>query len=330
VQGEPATPAPEFAPFRLSTDDLPERDRMAVWREVIGRTLLKVDIAPLPDQPFRAELVGGQLPGLAFMSETSTGRRIEKTRDLVAADGNDDIIMGVHVTGSTIASQHGREAAVGERSAVLMSNAETGHVIYPAASRHIGLVMPRRALAPLVPGLEDALIRPIPPDNEALRLLMSYIGVLGGLTLTAPELQRLVAAHVHDLVALIVGASREAAAVAAGRGVRAARLAAIKADIAANLRQSELTVSTIATRQRVSTRYVQMLFEAEGTTFSQYVISERLAVAHRLLTDPRTAGRTIAAIAIEAGFRDLSYFNRTFRRRYGVSPSDVREEAHCE
>jgi AraC-like DNA-binding protein len=42
------------------------------------------------------------------------------------------------------------------------------------------------------------------------------------------------------------------------------------------------------------------------------------------LTDRRFAGRTITEIAFEAGFNDLSYFNRTFRRRYSATPSDVR------
>ena len=38
-------------------------------------------------------------------------------------------------------------------------------------------------------------------------------------------------------------------------------------------------------------------------------------------------GRTILAIALEAGFSDQSWFNRAFRRHYGASPTDVREAA---
>ena len=73
--------------------------------------------------------------------------------------------------------------------------------------------------------------------------------------------------------------------------------------------------------------YVQRLFESDGTTFTDYVLSQRLAFAHRLLSDPLHAGVKISAVAADAGFGDLSYFNRTFRRRYGVAPSELRAAA---
>jgi AraC-like DNA-binding protein len=56
----------------------------------------------------------------------------------------------------------------------------------------------------------------------------------------------------------------------------------------------------------------------------QYLLEGRLALARQLLSNPRLAERTISSIASDAGFGDLSYFNRTFRRRYSVTPSDVR------
>jgi AraC-like DNA-binding protein len=69
---------------------------------------------------------------------------------------------------------------------------------------------------------------------------------------------------------------------------------------------------------------VQMLFESEGTTFSRFLLDQRLAHAHHMLSNPLLAKRTISTIAYEAGFGDLSHFNRAFRRRYGVTPSDIR------
>jgi AraC-like DNA-binding protein len=72
---------------------------------------------------------------------------------------------------------------------------------------------------------------------------------------------------------------------------------------------------------------VQMLFESEGTTFSGYVLEQRLTRAHRMLTDLGLRNWTISAIAFEVGFGNLSYFNRVFRRRFGATPSDTRTSA---
>jgi AraC-like DNA-binding protein len=77
----------------------------------------------------------------------------------------------------------------------------------------------------------------------------------------------------------------------------------------------------------VTPRYVQKLFEEAGETFTQYLIVQRLARASRLLTDPQLIDRTLTSIALEVGFGDLSYFNRAFRRQFGITPSDTRAVA---
>jgi AraC-like DNA-binding protein len=53
--------------------------------------------------------------------------------------------------------------------------------------------------------------------------------------------------------------------------------------------------------------------------------SERLARAYYLLTNPLHSRRLISKIAFELGFNNLSYFNRTFRRRYNATPSEIRD-----
>jgi transcriptional regulator GlxA family with amidase domain len=70
-----------------------------------------------------------------------------------------------------------------------------------------------------------------------------------------------------------------------------------------------------------------MLFDGDATTFSEFVLLARLNRAHRMLTDPQFSDRTVSSLAFETGFGDLSYFNRSFRRRYGATPSDVRSSA---
>ena len=74
-------------------------------------------------------------------------------------------------------------------------------------------------------------------------------------------------------------------------------------------------------------RYVHMLFEAEGITFSAFVMKRRPETAHSLLCDPANLGSKISAIAFQCGFNDLSWFNRAFRKRYAATPSAIRATA---
>ena len=55
--------------------------------------------------------------------------------------------------------------------------------------------------------------------------------------------------------------------------------------------------------------------------------AQRLEVALRLLTNPLHCNRRIGEIAFEAGFSDLSHFNRRFCARFHMTPSAAREEA---
>ena len=78
---------------------------------------------------------------------------------------------------------------------------------------------------------------------------------------------------------------------------------------------------------RVSPRTIQLLFEQAGITYSGFVLEQRLLRAERLLRNPNLHTRKIIEIAHLAGFHDVSYFHRAFRRRFGRTPDDVRKLA---
>ena len=112
----------------------------------------------------------------------------------------------------------------------------------------------------------------------------------------------------------------------ARRGPWPARRQAIKRYVADNLGERGLTVGAVATRHSVTPRYVQRLFESEAPRFRN-TCSMSAWLVHRMLSHPHYARWTVSAIALEAGFGDVSYFNRGFRQHYGVRPSDVRAAA---
>ena len=74
-------------------------------------------------------------------------------------------------------------------------------------------------------------------------------------------------------------------------------------------------------------RTLQRMFEADGVTFTDFVLAERrVAHAYRTLRDIAHAGQPISTIAFDCGFQHISYFNRVFRTRFAASPSDVRSQ----
>jgi AraC-like DNA-binding protein len=308
----------------FSTDALPERDRIAVWREVFGRHVIRLQVEALAEVDFFQRSLVRRLPGLSLMTTVSSGFRAERTRPLMV-DGNDDIILTINTEGIAQTCQLGRDATIRPGDGVLLSSAYPGMIHYPIGAKRISLALKRgEVAASLANDPEVALGRRLARETEALRLLTTYVTALDDCVLSSPALRHAFVTHVHDLVSLVLGATRDGTEIAQNRGLRAARLSAIKADIADGIGDRGLSVTEIARRHRVTPRYIQMLFEAEGTTFSEYVIKQRLTRAYRMLVDQRFADRTISAVAFEVGFGNLSYFNRVFRRRYGGAPSDVR------
>jgi AraC-like DNA-binding protein len=265
-----------------------------------------------------------------MISGETTGLRCRRGGRLLA-DGDDNLVFHTNRSGFSVVSQAGRECRVDGGAAVLMTAGEPGAHDFPKGSgQWLTLCIPRKRLPGLDRMPEDAVARPIRSRAEPLRLLVDYIDLgFRQDQLASPQLRQVFATHVYDLVALAIGAARDDAEVARGRGLRAARLNAAKGEIARRLEEG-LAVTDVAGRLGVTPRYIQRLFESEGTTFTEYVTGQRLARAHRILSDSRFLDRSIITIAFDVGFANLSHFNRLFRRHYGATPSDVREAARHE
>ena len=310
---------------RFSTADYAPRERLDAWREICSRTIQNMAIELLSTGRLHIKATMRQMPGLALAAGRSSPLIFQRRREFI---DHDDVVFVWGRTSSYQAGQFGRTLDMDRGQAVVLAGADPAFLRVPRLGDYVSLRVPVHCLSPLISDLDAAYGRPIPAGRPALQLLARYLGILQETgTFAVPELRRQAVAHIHDLLALAVGATRDAAEIAKSRGVRAARLHAIKEDIANRLDQPDLSVATTAARQRVKPRYVQRLFESEGTTFTDYVLARRLAFAHRLLSDPLRAGAKISAIALDAGFGDLSYFNRTFRRCYGVTPSELRAGA---
>ena len=315
----------DLAPTRISTREIPARDRSAVVREVLGRQVLRLEIENLPDQTYHVDLNVRSLAGIKIVSGHIMGGVARRTRAL-RSDGNDDVAVAFSHAGRYVVSQRNKSCAIRPGDAYLGSTAEDTSFLH-VRSEMTTVFLPRAELAALVPGLEDKFGTTLRMQLTPVRLLRHYVSAFTQPFAIEPALAASLARHIYDLVALAAGPARDVAEIATGRGLRAALLQAIKTDVATNPARRGLSVETVAARHGLTARGVQRLFESEGGTFTDFVIHCRLALVHRRLCDPDFAHLHIGTIAYDCGFGDISHFNRLFRRRYGASPSEIRAAA---
>ena len=84
-----------------------------------------------------------------------------------------------------------------------------------------------------------------------------------------------------------------------------------------------ITVEDVASHCYYSKSYFMKFFrDIMGMSFIQYLNDYRLEIASQLLL---STSDNILDIAIATGFDNLSYFNRSFKKKYGVTPGKYRK-----
>lgn len=88
-----------------------------------------------------------------------------------------------------------------------------------------------------------------------------------------------------------------------------------------------LSVADVAEALSLSQRHLGRIFAGHHTTVGQDIQEQRLQRALALLTSVEDSRMTTAEIALRSGFTSPSHFSRTFRARYGMTPTEARRDA---
>ena len=87
-----------------------------------------------------------------------------------------------------------------------------------------------------------------------------------------------------------------------------------------------LSPKTLAAAFEISTRYAHKLFENDGCTIGEWILSRRL---ERSANDLANDTWPVTDIAFKWGFKDLGHYSRTFKKHFGRTPSKYRLEARA-
>jgi len=190
-----------------------------------------VDIEPIGEAPFQADVTFNLLPNLGIAAGSRSPAHYCATRELAG--------RGPGYRRDQHLAQRGRKRHAVRQGADRRRRQCQRVVIRCSLDQHVAfggklvtLALSRPAMAMLVPNYSSAFGRPISADNPALRLLTRYLDfVLAGDETEKREIAHRVSTHIFDLAALALGARGDSADIARLRGARAARLEALRSDI---------------------------------------------------------------------------------------------------
>lgn len=287
------------------------------------------------EEPLALDFSLRMLSGAFVSAQWLSGVAISRQNAHVTKDGNDDLCLLVPRGGQTIQMnfphrRHGYNDVVlraGER-AQLWGNDETYHSWSHVSTNQV-ICIPRAEVSGSVRNLDHALYRGIPP-SAALELLCGYAKTLASdIGSFDNETYGQARKTLADLFIHALGPTRDAVETTRPSAHKA-MLARIKADIASNLANPDLSLEWLAGRHGLAPRAIRNLFYATGTNYTDHVLATKLEQAYQLLSNADSLDRNIAEIAYACGFGDLSWFNQAFRRRYKATPSDVRSSGAAE
>jgi AraC-like DNA-binding protein len=322
----------------FSTKAVPEDEGFDRWREEFASRVFNADVIRLDQpaqEPFRTLDQALQLGELALTSCSGSPKGFSRSRKQ-ASDGDDSFTFCINRWGRIELEQSGAATADDrplvtlfdhskplERFAITHNERTQGKGV---SVKSYNFTVPRRLILEAAPAAQEQVGKPLRQHERALQYLVWYTENLlrAPIVVAEPALAQRAGEHIFDFLAMLLGPTRDAAEIAAGRGWREGRLTAILSFVAANISDPRLGPRMIAEAHGISVRYVSQLMEGRGETISRYILRARLEKVARKLSDAAALHMRVGDLALACGFNDISSFNRAFKNHFGDSPRAYR------
>ena len=311
--------------FNTKTNLLSQSDGFPTFCEELIERQMALDYVAKNGAPFSGTIKRCLLGMVEVANIATAVASYVRTPELVS-DGSDAVFVVICLEGSMLCRQGDDAIRVGAGEGVICDSGEPGGLQMETETRYWALKVARAIMTKVAPHIKRFAGLKLNNTGMAMKLLAKYLdGLQGGDALGNEREARIFGEHLLDLIGMAIGAEGDAQQLAERRGIRAVRHAAVLRAIERNIADNRLNAAAVAQMLGVTPRYVHFLLEESGRTFSEHVLARRLKIVEILLGDAGKGNLKISAIARQAGFTDMSYFNRSFRNYFGDTPSGYRK-----
>jgi AraC-like DNA-binding protein len=308
----------------LTTAEVAERKRFQFWQDAVCDTFVELDCLAQARRAFFGEITTAQYDGLHFSSVHAEGQIVRRTPTRIRRAREEIMLISLQVRGVGIVAQDGREARLEPGDFACYDSTRPYTLNFDAEFEQLVLHMPRDAMVRRIGRTEAWTARRIDGASPVGSLVLPFVQRTASIVSdVAPATASRLSETCMSLVTAALG-ERLGGVAGGGTSARTALIFRAKAIIESNLHDHALNTEKVAELTGISPRYLQDLFQAEGTTASDWIWKRRLEKSRRDLADPLRAGDSIAQIALACGFADFGHFSRRYKDAFGASPRDDR------
>ncbi|GGJ70769.1 helix-turn-helix domain-containing protein [Streptomyces brasiliensis] len=309
----------------LTTDSVPDRDKLAYWHDALGKALVPMTVVPRGSGPFAGHIASGRVGHLRVSDIVADAQRASRTAGHVSRWPGEYIGVGVQRSGTATLVQEGRAATASQGDLLVYDTARPYSLDYPERFSTRVVHIPRTVLG--LPEQEIGRVTGtvIDASDGFGAVVLSLLTTLGTSEHPySPMVASRLAAGIADLIATLVveRTQRDAGEPATPRDHLVRR---IRDHIEQHLEDPALSPENVAKAQHISVRYLHRLFEGEDVTVAKFIQRRRLEQCARELARGDETVPAVAAVSKRSGFANPAHFSRVFRSVYGVSPRDWRD-----
>ncbi|MEM1102968.1 MAG: helix-turn-helix domain-containing protein [Pseudomonadota bacterium] len=318
----------DAGPTVLTTRSVAEEDRLEYWCDAICSTYveLECDVIRSGDQPepLFGELKVDDVSGLELSHVSSSAQLVKRTKRCIQKSDRDHFLISVQREGDGALRQDGRTAHLGPGQFALYDSTRPYELQFGGPFRQTVLRIPRALMLDRLPTAEWLTARTLNGGSGLGKIALGTLEEIADQDMAIPKPY---SERLRDLVLdLMTLACAETAdhGPAEASNTQLVQLRSAQQFIEEHLAEVDLSPARIAAAQRISVRYLNMLFAMVNTTASRWIWKRRLDFARSDLSDPRRSALTISEIAYRWGFNDISHFSRAFRKEFDMSPKEFR------
>jgi len=306
----------------VSTAGIAASERIYFWNSG-SREIGKIQATPLGDV-FEAQASTRRLGRLLIFGLWAAPHHVRLVRDHRAPPEQESFLrLRYQRSGESVVEQDGIQRTLRAGEWLVIEGSRPHAISNACEASQLSLQLPRSVLSQRDYRLAKTLRGPFTMNGRVSKLLFECLRLsIEDLDDTSEPTEQELGLSMLEMFRIAINEVASERDRSTNREVVEQR---VRDYIRHHLCDPDLSVESVARAMGCSARYIHKIFEGQESV-SRMIWSQRLDRCRRELMAPNSQNLTLTELAYEFGFSSSAHFSRSFRHRFGTTPSEFRRQ----